>query len=73
MQELARLPNVVVKIGGLGTEATGFNIHLEETRPSSERLAGLWRPYTETCVELFDAEEAFCATETRVLVARTVG
>jgi len=53
MQELARLPNVVVKIGGLGTEATGFNIHLEETRPSSERLAGLWRPYIETCVELF--------------------
>jgi L-fuconolactonase len=53
MQDLARLPNVVVKIGGLGSEATGFGIHLEATRPSSERLAGLWRPYIETCVELF--------------------
>jgi predicted TIM-barrel fold metal-dependent hydrolase len=53
MQDLARLHNVVVKIGGLGTEAMGFGIHLEATRPSSERLAGLWRPYIEACVELF--------------------
>jgi predicted TIM-barrel fold metal-dependent hydrolase len=53
MRELARAPNVVVKIGGLGMETMGIKEQLGEARPSSERLAELWRPYIETCVELF--------------------
>lgn len=53
MRDLARLPNVVVKVGGLGMVTLGFNLHLEPTRASSERLAELWRPYIETCVETF--------------------
>jgi predicted TIM-barrel fold metal-dependent hydrolase len=53
MSDIARLPNVFVKVGGLGTATMGFDIHNELTRPSSERLARLWRPYIETCVELF--------------------
>jgi predicted TIM-barrel fold metal-dependent hydrolase len=53
LRELARASNVVVKIGGLGMETMGIKAQVGEARPSSERLAGLWRPYIETCVELF--------------------
>jgi L-fuconolactonase len=53
MRELARLPNVMVKIGGLGMETMGLNLHRADARPSSEQLAALWRPSIETCVELF--------------------
>ena len=31
----------------------GLKALIGETRPSSSRLAGLWRPYIETCVEFF--------------------
>ena len=53
MRDLTRLPNVFVKIGGLGMITLGFGLEREPARPSSERLADLWRPYIETCVELF--------------------
>jgi predicted TIM-barrel fold metal-dependent hydrolase len=53
MRELSRRPNVVVKIGGLGMVTMGFDLHRDAVRPSSERLAGLWRAYIETCVETF--------------------
>jgi len=53
LRELAQRPNVALKIGGLGMEAMGFKAALAGTRPSSERIAALWRPYIETCVELF--------------------
>jgi predicted TIM-barrel fold metal-dependent hydrolase len=58
MRDLARLPNVFVKVGGLGMATLGFGLENEPGRPSSERLAGLWRPYIETCVELFGASRA---------------
>jgi predicted TIM-barrel fold metal-dependent hydrolase len=53
LRELARRPNVFLKIGGLGMESMGFKADLADTRPSSERIAALWRPYIETCVDLF--------------------
>ena len=53
MRDLAHLPNVFVKVGGLGMVTLGFGLHREPKRPSSERLASHWRPYIETCVELF--------------------
>lgn len=54
--ELAKSPNVVVKLGGLGMAICGFGFHKRETPASSEELAQAWRPYIETCVELFGAE-----------------
>ncbi|HWG03526.1 MAG TPA: amidohydrolase family protein [Beijerinckiaceae bacterium] len=53
LSDLARLPNVFLKIGGLGMITLGFGLNREPARPSSERLAGLWRPYIETCIDLF--------------------
>ena len=56
MMELAALPNVVVKLGGLTMYVTGFDFHRRPKPPGSEELAKTWRPYIETCVEAFGAE-----------------
>jgi predicted TIM-barrel fold metal-dependent hydrolase len=56
--ELARCPNVHVKLGGLGMRLFGFDAHESELPPSSEQLARLWRPYIETCIEAFGADRA---------------
>ena len=36
----------------------GFDVHEGELPPSSEELAGLWRPYIETCIAAFGPERA---------------
>lgn len=53
IQELAREPNVVVKLGGLGMATCGFGFHHREVLPSSAELADAWRPWIETCIEAF--------------------
>ena len=53
MQELAALPNVVVKVGGLTMYVSGFDFHHRPKPPGSEELAKTWRPYVETCIEAF--------------------
>jgi predicted TIM-barrel fold metal-dependent hydrolase len=55
MVELAKCPNVVVKLGGLGMIICGPTWHERPVPPSSAELATAWRPYVETCVELFGA------------------
>lgn len=50
---LARLPNTVMKIGGLGMRYTGFDFHLEEDPPSSDRLVSTWKPYVDVCIDAF--------------------
>jgi predicted TIM-barrel fold metal-dependent hydrolase len=52
---LAELPNVTVKLGGLGMGFCNFPSFLSEPRASSEQLALEWRPYLEACVEAFGA------------------
>lgn len=53
IRELARSPNVAVKLGGLAMAFCNFPSFLAEPRASSEQLAGEWRPYIETCIEAF--------------------
>jgi predicted TIM-barrel fold metal-dependent hydrolase len=53
LRALAAQSNVVVKIGGLGMPYTGFDLHFRPLPPGSEELARAWRPYIETCIELF--------------------
>jgi L-fuconolactonase len=55
VRELARCPNVYVKLGGLGMIITGAQHHLDDRPPSSEALAARWRPYVEVCIEAFGA------------------
>ena len=54
--ELAKCPNVNMKLGGLGMTSFGFDFHDRDAPPSSQELADAWRPYIETCIEAFGAE-----------------
>jgi predicted TIM-barrel fold metal-dependent hydrolase len=55
MRALATCPNVFVKLGGLGMRINGFGFERTSDPPASEVLAAAWRPYIETCIELFGA------------------
>jgi predicted TIM-barrel fold metal-dependent hydrolase len=51
--EIAKCPNVVVKLGGLAMRLLGYDFHERPMPPSSEDAAAAWRPYIETCIEAF--------------------
>jgi L-fuconolactonase len=51
--KLAALPNVSVKLGGLAMAFCNFPSFLKSPAASSTQLAGEWKPYIETCIELF--------------------
>ena len=51
--ELARCPNVNVKLGGIGMTSFGFDFHERDVPPSSDELAAAWRQYIEPCIEAF--------------------
>jgi L-fuconolactonase len=51
--ELAKCPNVTVKLGGVGMTSFGFDFPEREAPPSSEELAAAWRQYIEPCIEAF--------------------
>jgi predicted TIM-barrel fold metal-dependent hydrolase len=53
INELARRPNVNVKIGGLNMRLAGYPFIDRDLPPSSEELAAAWRPEVETCIEAF--------------------
>jgi predicted TIM-barrel fold metal-dependent hydrolase len=53
MTELARCENVNVKLGGLGMPLSGLGLNNRVPPVNSEELAAAWRPYIETCIELF--------------------
>jgi predicted TIM-barrel fold metal-dependent hydrolase len=55
MRELAQLPNVHVKVGGLGMRINGFEFEKGERPPSSIELAEAWKPWMLTCIEAFGA------------------
>jgi L-fuconolactonase len=51
--ELAKCPNVTMKLGGMMMRLAAFDYMAMDAPPSSEQLAAAWRPYVETCVEQF--------------------
>jgi L-fuconolactonase len=55
LQSLAELPNVYVKLGGLGTFLSSFPAYRSAKPASSAQIAEQWRPYLETSIELFGA------------------
>ncbi|HEY2686725.1 MAG TPA: amidohydrolase family protein [Steroidobacteraceae bacterium] len=56
IQELAGLPQVSVKLGGLAMPFCNFPSFLQKPAASSSQLAGEWKPYIEVCIEAFGAE-----------------
>jgi predicted TIM-barrel fold metal-dependent hydrolase len=55
MAELARCPNVVVKLGGLGMDIGMFDHMQRPAPPTSREIADAWKPWIETCMEAFGA------------------
>jgi predicted TIM-barrel fold metal-dependent hydrolase len=53
IQDIAKCPNVAVKLGGLAMRLLGYDFHERPKPPSSEEAAAAWRPYIETCIEAF--------------------
>ena len=66
--ELAKCPNVCVKLGGLTMSSSGFGWHKLETPPDSRELAKAMAPYYETCIELFGPQR--CMFESNFPVDR---
>jgi predicted TIM-barrel fold metal-dependent hydrolase len=56
VREIAKCPNVVVKLGGLAMRLLGYDFHERPMPPSSEDAAAAWRPYIESCIEAFGPE-----------------
>lgn len=56
MTELAQLPNVHLRLGGLGMPVFGYGLHLNNDPLSSQALAKMWKPVIDTCIELFGPE-----------------
>jgi L-fuconolactonase len=51
--EMAKCPNVNIKLGGIGMTSFGFDFPERDVPPSSEDLAAAWRQYVEPCIEAF--------------------
>ena len=58
IRALAKLPNVAVKLGGLGMVFPGFPAFMAATPSPSAQLANEWRPYVESCIEAFGVHRA---------------
>ncbi|NCP17818.1 MAG: amidohydrolase family protein [Erythrobacter sp.] len=58
IEELAACENVVVKLGGLAMSFCGMPPEGPTEVVPSENLAGMWRPYMETCIEAFGPNHA---------------
>ncbi|HWT07957.1 MAG TPA: amidohydrolase family protein [Roseomonas sp.] len=50
---LARLPNTVMKLGGLAMEVGGHDFHRRDLPPDSAMLEAAWRPVIHTLIEAF--------------------
>ena len=54
--ELAKCPNVTMKLGGMMMRLASYDYGALPAPPSSDELAAMWRPYIETCIEAFGAD-----------------
>ena len=53
--ELAKCENVTMKLGGMMMRLAAYDYRTQPAPPTSAQLAELWRPYIQTCIELFGA------------------
>jgi predicted TIM-barrel fold metal-dependent hydrolase len=63
MVELARYPNIVCKVGGLGLPFWGFGFEERTDSIGYLELANAWRPYVETAIEAFGAERCMMESD----------
>jgi L-fuconolactonase len=63
LRELAYNPNVVCKIGGLGTAYWGFGFNDRADPVGYLELADAWRPYVETAIEVFGPDRCMMQSD----------
>jgi L-fuconolactonase len=63
IRDLARHPNVVCKIGGLGTAYWGFGFDTRSQPVSYQELASAWKPYVETAIEAFGVDRCMMESD----------
>ena len=68
--ELAACSNVTVKLGGLGSDRSGFDWQERTVRPASAELAAAMAPYFEWCIEKFGVHR--CMFESNFPVEKRV-
>ena len=68
MTELAKCPNVSVKLGGVTMRLAAYDYGKLPAPPSSEALAGYWGPYVKTCIDLFGPDR--CMVESNYPVEK---
>ena len=68
LKQVAALPNVMLKLGGIGMPAFGFGFSHRQPRPGIPEAAELWRPYFETAIETFGVQR--CMFESNFPVDR---
>jgi predicted TIM-barrel fold metal-dependent hydrolase len=57
VRALADQGNVVMKLGGLACDFfSGIQLHLEPEPPTSQKIAEIYRPFFEPCINAFGAE-----------------
>lgn len=56
LRRLARCANVSLKLGGLGMQVSGFDLHQQPLPPTSAQLAALWRPYILHGIDCFGTQ-----------------
>ena len=63
MRDLAKHPNVVCKIGGLGTIFWGFGFDTSPKPTGYLELAKAWGPYVEAAIDAFGAERCMMESD----------
>ncbi len=66
--ELAKCQNVTMKLGGMMMRLAALDYMALDRPPTSAELAEAWKPYVETCVELFGADR--CIAESNFPVEK---
>lgn len=56
VMDLARRPNVFMKLGGLSPSRCGFGFERRRRPLQAEELTQVWKPYIETCIDAFGPE-----------------
>jgi predicted TIM-barrel fold metal-dependent hydrolase len=56
MEDLARCPNVVVKLGGIGMPVFGMTWHRQPDATTSEELAAVWGGEIRWCIDQFGVD-----------------
>ena len=63
MRELARCPNVAVKLGGILMSLANFDLRAANRLPPSDEPGGLWRRCIGPCFETFGADRCMASSD----------